>query len=286
MPDFEDLPPAAQQLVREKQKQKQARKAAARKTRKKGGVVKGAAGELRDLAELRSFPTRMSMDAYFDSCPFGSFRDPSIEATEEHVALVMKLVDDDAVIGYIEQEQAQAHEPQQARPPRPPPTPVTLAKFCYFHFRGTDTALWDGTLYARLAYEGFFTITHGAGRAAGHERPLPELQPHYSVVLWPLFREAKQVRRTLAALRRRAAARAGQWGGAGGEKSGATAAGGGGSSPTVPPSPGPVYELVNARDPEAAWRAIDSYQREHNGSNWLTRRYLRTMQAASADAAV
>ena len=36
---------------------------------------------------------------------------------------------------------------------------MSLAAFNYFVFAGKGLALWDPTLYARLAYEGFFTIT-------------------------------------------------------------------------------------------------------------------------------
>jgi hypothetical protein len=44
-------------------------------------------------------------------------------------------------------------------------------------FAGTAEQQWDATLLAKLAYEGFFTITHSSRTGAV---PLPELQPMYA----------------------------------------------------------------------------------------------------------
>jgi hypothetical protein len=79
------------------------------------------------------------------------------------------------------------------------PQAEQLNSCCYFQFGGPADALWDPVFNARLAWEGFFTITSGGpgggGGAEGAARePLPELQPYYGVLTWQNFH---QVRRPL-----------------------------------------------------------------------------------------
>lgn len=119
----------------------------------------------------------------------------------------------------------------------------------YFQFVGTERQIWDPTLMARLAYEGFFTITTGRSRVI---EPLPELQPFYGVLTWPNFEASKHVRQALTRLRRS-------------DKQ---------------------YRLVNGRDPMRSWKSIDEYHRKSHGTNWLTQKYFAMNRLASADKSV
>jgi len=78
-------------------------------------------------------------------------------------------------------------------------TPVRLSEFQYFFFAGTQEQLWDPVFFARLAYDGFFTITT---TQRGESQPLPELQPFYGVVDWGNFNASKHVKKILRKLRR------------------------------------------------------------------------------------
>ena len=110
--------------------------------------------------------------------------------------------------------------------------------------------LWDPTFNARLAWEGFFTITTSGPR--GSVEPLPELQPYYGVLLWAHFESSKHNRQALARLAR--------------EKRG--------------------YELSDRAHPERTWRAVDAYHREHHGTNWLTWEYFEMLRLASENRAI
>ena len=132
---------------------------------------------------------------------------------------------------------------------------MTLATFSYFTFAGTYKQIWCPVLYAKLAYEGFFTITTGRdlsrGPAApGHERePLPELQPFYGVVEWRHFNNSRHVRKTMKKLKQSYAGCDG---------------------------PFPLH-LYNNRHPDRLWEALDRYQKQQHGSNWLGPLYFETM---------
>ena len=93
-----------------------------------------------------------------------------------------------------------------------------------------------------------FTITH-------QNEPLPELQPFYSVVLWPHFEAAKHVRTTIAKIKKL----------------------------------GYAYRIVNEETEEGrerVWRGVDIYHRAKHGSNWLSKRYFSMLCAADADPSV
>jgi hypothetical protein len=109
-------------------------------------------------AAATEHPTRITSAEYFAACPAQLFQDPSLIATEENIELIMHLVGTKAVIG-TDGETGEE---------------LTLEQFNYFIFGGTTAQRWDPTIYAKLAHEGFFTITTGRGRSI---QPLPELQP-------------------------------------------------------------------------------------------------------------
>jgi hypothetical protein len=163
---------------------------------------------------------------YFDACPGGLFRDPNLPPTEEALELLLSALD-------AGDEQAES-----------------LNTCNYFQFSGPQDALWDPTFNARLAWEGFFTITTGSRR--GRIEPLPELQPFYGVLHFEHFEKSKHVRKTLAKMAR--------------EPRG--------------------YQLSNNLNPERTWRMIDEYHKVHHSSNWLTKRYFEMMRAAHDDPAI
>jgi len=106
---------------------------------------------------------------------------------------------------------------------------------------------------ARLAYEGFFTITTTRRSVfGGVTEPLPELQPYYGVLTWPNFENSKHVRKVLQRLQRLECR----------------------------------YRLANCRDPRHTWKHLDAYHRKKYGSNWLTDRYFEMLRLASADPSV
>ena len=44
--------------------------------------------------------------------------------------------------------------------------------------------------------------------------------------------------------------------------------------------------LVDSADRRQCWTQLDKYHTEKHGSNWLTERYLKMMEAASEDASI
>ena len=109
------------------------------------------------------------------------------------------------------------------------------------------------TFISRTTEEGFFTITTG-GRSEGTEtRMLPELQPFYGVLEWRHFNKSKHVKQAIKRLQKR----------------------------------GVAYTIKATSHYDAAgsavWTAINEYQVERHGVNWLTKRYLDVMKAASDD---
>ena len=266
---FADLPAHVQEKIRQKQK---ARKEAARARKAvpsaPAPAAAAAASGAAAAAGTAEFPSRITMDEYFDACPFGKFGDPAIRANDEGVALLMHLVGQRQIIG---------SDPRDG-------SGVTLAQFNYFTFAGGDEQVWSASLYARLAYEGFFTITQQGG-----SKPLPELQPFYSVVDWHNFARSRHVRRALQRMRRKMAPptcglRVPDEGG--GEGLGGDGSGGGESGREIVSEHADgdaCFELVCARGAHDVWRAIDDYHTRTQGSNWLTRKYLGVMQRASED---
>ena len=169
----------------------------------------------------------VSQNEYFDACPHGMFRDPSLPPT----ALL------DLLLRALEADDEQAADLNQCN---------------YFLFSGPQEALWDAEFNARLAWEGFFTITSRTGPRRQIE-PLPELQPFYGVLLWPNFEASKHVRKALARMAR---------------------------------APRNGYVLSNCVDPDRTWERLEAYHKVRHTSNWLTRRYFEMMKAASDDPTV
>jgi hypothetical protein len=197
---------------------------------KEEGGVKTSSSSVPD------YPCRITSSDYFRACPFGEFFQKGLLASEANIELLLTLEREDASIGKTASD-----------------ADVTLSKFNYFSFDGNPEQLWNHVVFARLAFEGFFTITT---RRRGGVSPLPELQPYYGVVDWDNFNTAKHVKKTLRKLRR-------TW-------------------PDNPSSP-PPYRLFNNRDPAKVFEKLDCYQKQQHWSNWLTPEYYATMKLASED---
>mmetsp|Transcript_69493 Transcript_69493/g.192323 ORF Transcript_69493/g.192323 Transcript_69493/m.192323 type:complete len:409 (-) Transcript_69493:120-1346(-) len=227
--DFATLPPEVQADIREKQRQKKVAKKRARGTDKEPPLPPvqlpnprlSSAAQGGSHAEHRS---RITAEEYFSACS-GSFRDPNLAPTEENLEQLLSVLN--------------AGTPQARR----------LGSCNYFQFSGSDSALWDPTFNARLAFEGFFTIT---SERRGKVEPLPELQPFYGVLTWQNFEASRHVRKALARLRR----------------------------------DGWRYRLADCVDPQRTWRLLNDYHCKKNGTNWLTLRYLAMCLQASRDASI
>jgi len=170
-------------------------------------------------------PSSITSAEYFGACRGGLFRDPHLPPTEQSLELLLSVLN--------------AGDEQARR----------LNTCNYFQFSGPDSALWDPVLNARLAYEGFFTITT---RRRGKTEPLPELQPFYGVLTWSNFEGSKHVRKALARLRRS-------------ERR---------------------YWIASNIDPQRTWTLLDRYHRQKYGSNWLTQQYFNMLQMASKDPSI
>lgn len=207
------------------------------------------------LDTAANFPDYITSDEYFAACPGGIFRDPDFPPVQDSLTLLMSL---------LEAEKAKDLGSKLDG----------LNSCSYFMFSGSEEAIWDATFYARLAWEGFFTITT-------KNKPLPELQPFYGVLTWPNFNSAKHVRSHIAKLRRSqlALSRAGERAGE-----------------LLDPADAEVkgrWEVRERRiwlediaDRHMCWERLDKYHRSQNGRNWLTERYFKTMVAASDDPAI
>ena len=236
MSSFASLPLATQAAIREKQRQRKHAKQQEKARRRAQSSTAAAAAVAATTAPLAAaaagFPTSITQDAYFGASPGGLFRHPSIRANLRGV---------DALLRALGQE----------------PPGQGLASCNYFMFTGSEDDQWDPVLNARLAWEGFFTITHGARK--GRAVPLPELQPFYSVLLWPNFERSKYVRSELSRLRQRHVS----------EDSGDR---GGGGTPKYL-----RYRLVDRADPERTWQMLNRYHTAKHGCNWLTESYFQMM---------
>ena len=225
---FRDLSPEEQEAVREAQRKKKLAKLQAKKqTEQKHEEDKAEVPPPRDAALGADLPVvsrcTVTSQEYFAACPGGLFRDPNLPPTAEALALLLRVLN---------------AGDEQAR---------ELSSCSYFQFAGNRSAdVWDAAFNARLAWEGFFTITTGRGQ---RNEPLPELQPFYGVLLWSNFAASKHVKRTLATLAR--------------ERRG--------------------YVLSDRVDPERTWRNVEAYHKDQHGTNWLTRRYFNMMKEASED---
>lgn len=224
MADFSSLSEDERALVREAQRRKKEARKLAKAVAKQCQQPQGAPQAPEQPRALPPARTVVSRDEYFDACPSGLFRDPNLPATADGLALLLRVLD--------------AGDENASR----------LQRCNYFQFSGPESALWDPEFNARLAWEGFFTITASTGKRRKTE-PLPELQPFYGVLTWPNFAASKHVRTTLARLRR--------------EQRG--------------------YRLAHNSDPLRTWQQIEGYHAVQHGSNWLTRQYFEMMRLADAD---
>ncbi len=240
MASFASLPAATQAAIRDKQRQ---RKLAKRqeKARRRAQSLTAAATVATAAAAAGGFPTTITQDAYFGAAPGGLFRHPNVRANLRGIDTLLRALAQEA--------------PGQG-----------LASCNYFMFTGSEDDQWDPVLNARLAWEGFFTITHGA--RTGRAVPLPELQPFYSVLLWANFERSKYVRSELSRLRRRHMSE-----GSGGAATAAAATTAGGSNEPNQSR----YRLVDRINPERTWRMLNRYHTAKHGSNWLTKSYFEMM---------
>lgn len=221
---FSSLPEDVQEQIREKQRQAQAKKKA-KKSEDKSGP--------RPVLEEDRTPqrTHLAMEDYFGACRAGVFQQEGFMASEEMVEHLLRM-DFNQVVGRFRDG-----------------SPVRLSSFNYFLFDGTDKQIWDPIFLARLAYEGFFTITTG-GRS--RERiPLPELQPYYGVLDWKNFNQAKPVKKALKRVK------------------------------SEEGCPGCKYYLYCNRNLKLTYQGLNQYHKDQNGENWMTWKYLEAFKAAS-----
>ncbi|CAJ1437285.1 unnamed protein product, partial [Effrenium voratum] len=221
---FGGLPQEVQEVIRAKQREAQAKKKA-----RKSSERPLASEEARQRSPQR---TQISMEEYFSACPAGLFQQRGLLASEENLERLLGL-DFNQEVGRFADG-----------------SPVRLSSFNYFQFAGTEDQVWDPIFLARLAYEGFFTITTQRFR----ERiPLPELQPFYGVLDWHNFNRSKHVKK---ALKRATSSSEGK------------------------------FHLYSSRNMRLAFERIDRYHKEQHGENWMTWKYLEVFERASADPSV
>lgn len=218
---FNDLTPEEKQTVIQKQQHaKEAKK-----------LRRAALDDLKpsDPKPSGPYPTRIQKDEYFSACPEGLCCDPFLKAGESYVDLILLHT----------------------------LTTKNLIDYNYFMFCGSDEEVWDKTLFVKLAFEGFFTITIPnehirPGKLLSNE-PLAELQPFYSVIDWQNFEATKHVKGTLKRLRKIQHVR---------------------------------YRLRSSHDGTLVWNAIQHYHSSKHGCNWLTKEYLDAMTRAHEDSSL
>mmetsp|Transcript_46890 Transcript_46890/g.84123 ORF Transcript_46890/g.84123 Transcript_46890/m.84123 type:complete len:381 (-) Transcript_46890:101-1243(-) len=235
MADFASLPQEDQEKIRQKQKEAKRQKKAAKKQRGEctfdgPRAMEESGGE--PFSRWLPDRTDLQLEEYFGACPAGIFKQAGLKASEENLEFLLGL-DFNQVVGRFKDG-----------------SPVRLSAFNYFQFDGTDKEIWDPTFLARLAYEGFFTITTGRRR---EREPLPELQPYYGVLDWQNFNRSKPVNKALKRVKA--------------------------DSPRK-------YYLYCDRDLELTYKELDRYQKEQHGENWMTWKYLQAFQRASDDASI
>lgn len=249
---FSSLSPEEQEIVREKQRlAKERKKASSDRGQELSDVVVGQV-KVGDTEE-RDYPTKITEEEYFTACPRYFFTDATLMANEEGLEVLMRLVDGDNVIG----------SDRRGRE-------VRLSQYQYFIFAGSQKQIWDPTFYAKLAFEGFFTITN---QDRGGD-PLPELQPFYGVVDWANFNSSKHMRKVLKKLK-------GSY-----QKPDGAAAADPGADETLDEdladSSG-KYHMYSSLDLDGTYERLDTYQKSKHGCNWMHKKYFITMKVASAD---
>lgn len=219
--DFASLPADVQEEIREKQRNKKLAKRDAMATAKQQD-----ADPQTTPPPVSEYPASITRDQYFGACRGGLFRDPSFPPTERSLENLLAVLN--------------AGDSQARR----------IGTCNYFQFSGSEDAVWDPRFNARLAYEGFFTITM---QRRGKREPLPELQPFYGVLTWPNFGQSKHVRKVVSRLRRLSENQ---------------------------------YELKNCADPQRTWKLLNAYHCKKYGSNWLTKQYFDMLRRASDDPSI
>lgn len=102
MASFRALDAAAQVAIREKQRDRAARKQTAKeKTKKAAAATAMTAGSDDDGLGLDRFPTLISQDEYFDACPGGRFTHPTLVASEASVDIIFDLMAQGVEMGII-----------------------------------------------------------------------------------------------------------------------------------------------------------------------------------------
>jgi len=249
---FSSLSPEEQEIVREKQRLAKERKKASGSRGQESSDQAAGTTKVGGIEE-RDYPTKITEEAYFSACPRYFFTDPTLVANEESLETLMRLVDGDTVIG----------SDRRGRE-------VRLSQYQYFIFTGSPKQIWEPTFYAKLAFEGFFTITN---QDRGGD-PLPELQPFYGVVDWVNFNSSKHMRKELKKLKDRY------------QKPDSAVAPGPGDDKTLDMDSADgsgSYHMYSNLDLDGTYERLDAYQKSKNGSNWMHKKYFITMKVASAD---
>ena len=212
--DFLSLPPDEQIKIRANQKAKQLKKRRDKQLKRQALTAAATPPTL----FTSPFPTSITQDEYFGAVPEGLFRHPQIKATEDGCRLLLQQ--------------------------------DFIAPYNYFMFSGSDKDVWNPEFNAFLAWQGFFTITHGGRHNDGKEVPLPELQPFYGVLLWYNFERSKYVVKELRRLN------------------------------NIIADQQRKYRLINCQNPQRTWDLLNTYHTAKHGSNWLTAKYFDMMQKA------
>lgn len=170
MSSFSTLPTETQELIRSRQAEAKRKRLDAKREKQCSSLansgdsspraihLSSSSSSFADAAHSAQptlsdqFPDTVSQTQYFAAASGGCFRDPRIPATVSGVDDLLKFLTFPA---------------------------NSLLRTCnYFKFSGSAEQQWDPVLLAKLAYEGFFTITHKTHSSAGAVvEPLPELQP-------------------------------------------------------------------------------------------------------------
>jgi len=243
---FSSLSPEEQEIIRQKQR---ANKDAA-KARKNAGSLSSTAAAGESVpgsskgAEVE-YPRSITQEEYFDACPRRLFFHSQFQADKRSLDSLMSHVDRNAALGRDRRG-----------------LPVTPSEFQYYTFGGSLSQVWDPEFYARLAWEGFFTITTELNQRG--PEPLPELQPFYGVIDWKDMNEMKLVRKVVRKLQQGGPPQRGCNG-------------------NPPPQEVAGYHLYANRDIDKTYRQLDAYQTRVHGTNWMSPRYMQTMKQASAN---
>eukprot|EP00518_Triparma_eleuthera_P019596 CAMPEP_0197546944 /NCGR_PEP_ID=MMETSP1320-20131121/1416_1 /TAXON_ID=91990 /ORGANISM="Bolidomonas sp., Strain RCC2347" /LENGTH=225 /DNA_ID=CAMNT_0043106617 /DNA_START=493 /DNA_END=1166 /DNA_ORIENTATION=+ len=182
--NFADLDPASRAAIAAKQKAKKAAKAAKKAAKKKASEANcrpstpssssSSTTTTTTTTTTLPIPTRTALTSseYFSACPSGPIRLPLPPTVPSLLSLLSLLS-------------------------LPSPQGAMLRSHQYFLFTPLtpEHSVWSPTFYASLCRHGFFVIT--TQTAPKRTIPLPELQPYYGVVHWPMFLSSRRVMKCL-----------------------------------------------------------------------------------------